>query len=150
MSHRRYHLQLNESEFGIHTVNFCTCLLFIGYGTHGIWDEGGDISPEENGGTIASFLEKNSLGLGKGGLYPLPCWWHFGMWLWLRRTRRNKWLWKMRWHCLLVVGKVPWRRKWQPTPVFLPGKFHGRRRLVGYIPLGHKKSDPTEQLTHTC
>ena len=72
MSHKRYHLQLNESEFGIHTVNFCTCLLCIGYGTHRIWDEGGDISPEENGGSIASFLEKNSLGLGKGGLYPLP------------------------------------------------------------------------------
>ena len=30
------------------------------------------------------------------------------------------------------VRKVPWRRKWQPTPVFLPGKFHGQRRLVGY------------------
>ena len=30
------------------------------------------------------------------------------------------------------VGKIPWRRKWQPTPVFLPGESHGRRRLVGY------------------
>ena len=30
------------------------------------------------------------------------------------------------------VGKIPWRRKWQPTPVFLPGKFHGQRSLVGY------------------
>ena len=36
------------------------------------------------------------------------------------------------------VGKVPWRRKWQPTPVFLPGKSHGRRSLVGYSPWGHK------------
>ena len=29
-------------------------------------------------------------------------------------------------------GKIPWRRKWQPTPVFLPGKSHGQRSLVGY------------------
>ena len=32
------------------------------------------------------------------------------------------------------VGKIPWRRKWQPTPVFLPGKFHGWRSLAGYSP----------------
>ena len=32
------------------------------------------------------------------------------------------------------VGKIPWSRKWQPTPVFLPGKFHGQRSLVGYSP----------------
>ena len=31
-------------------------------------------------------------------------------------------------------SKIPWRRKWQPTPVLLPGKFHGRRSLVGYSP----------------
>ena len=36
------------------------------------------------------------------------------------------------------VGKIAWRRKWQPTPVFLPGKSHGRRSLVGYSPLGQK------------
>jgi len=32
------------------------------------------------------------------------------------------------------VGKIPWRRKWQPTPVFLPGKFHGQRNLAAYSP----------------
>ena len=32
------------------------------------------------------------------------------------------------------VGKIPWRRKWQPTPVLLPRKFHGWRSLVGYSP----------------
>ena len=32
------------------------------------------------------------------------------------------------------VGKIPWRWKWQPTPVFLPRKFHGQRSLVGYSP----------------
>ena len=39
------------------------------------------------------------------------------------------------------------RRKWQPTPVFLPVKFHGQRSLVGYSPWGHKESDLTERLT---
>ena len=43
------------------------------------------------------------------------------------------------------VGKIPWRRQWQPTPVFLPGKFHGQRSLVGYSPWGRKESDMTEQ-----
>ena len=43
----------------------------------------------------------------------------------------------------------PRRRKWQPTPVFLPGKSHGQRSLVGYSPWGHKKSDVTEHM-HTC
>ena len=38
------------------------------------------------------------------------------------------------------------RRKWQPTPVFLPGKSHGQRSLVGYSPWGHKESDTTERL----
>ena len=42
------------------------------------------------------------------------------------------------------VGKIPWRRKWQPTPVPLPGKSHGQRSLVGYSPWGHKESDTTE------
>ena len=35
-------------------------------------------------------------------------------------------------------GKTPWRRKWQPTPVSLPGKFHGQRSLVGYSPYGRR------------
>ena len=47
------------------------------------------------------------------------------------------------------VGKIPWRRKWRPTPVFLPGKSHGRRSLVGYSPWGHKESDTTERLHFT-
>ena len=40
-----------------------------------------------------------------------------------------------------------WRRKWQPTPVFLPGEFHGQRSLAGYSPWGHKELDVTEQLS---
>ena len=37
----------------------------------------------------------------------------------------------------------PWRRKWQPTPVFLPGESHGERSLAGYSPWGHNESDTT-------
>ena len=37
------------------------------------------------------------------------------------------------------VGKIPWRRKWQPTLVFLPGEPHGRRSLAGYSPWSHKR-----------
>ena len=44
------------------------------------------------------------------------------------------------------AGKIPWRRKRQPTPVFLPEESHGRRSLVGYSPRGHKESDTTEWL----
>ena len=39
-----------------------------------------------------------------------------------------------------------WRRKWQPTPVSLPGESHGQRSLVGYSPQGYKESDMTERL----
>ena len=45
------------------------------------------------------------------------------------------------------IGQIPWKRKWQPTPVFLPGKFHGQKSLVGYRPWGLRESDMTE---HTC
>ena len=41
-------------------------------------------------------------------------------------------------------GKIPWRTKWQPTPIFLPGQFHGQRSLVGYSPWDRKESDVTE------
>ena len=48
------------------------------------------------------------------------------------------------------VRKIPWRREWPPTPVFLLEKSHGQRSLVGYSSWGHIESDTTEQLsTHT-
>ena len=46
------------------------------------------------------------------------------------------------------VGKMPWRRAWQPTLVFLPGKSYGQRSLAGYSPWDHKESDLTEQLNN--
>ena len=54
-----------------------------------------------------------------------------------RRPRFNPW-----------VRKIPWRREWQTTLVFFPGKSHGQRSLEGYSPRGHKESDTTERPTH--
>ena len=48
------------------------------------------------------------------------------------------------------LGRFPWRRKWQPTAVFLPGESHGQRSLAGYSPYspwGREATDTTEQLT---
>ena len=50
----------------------------------------------------------------------------------------------------VVVGrleKIPWRRGWQPAPVFWPGEFHGESSVAGYSPRGHKELNMTEQLT---
>ena len=63
-------------------------------------------------------------GTGGGGKEP-TCWCKK-----CKRLRLDPW-----------VGKIPWRRKWQPTPVILPGRFHGQRNLVGPSPRGHKESD---------
>ena len=47
------------------------------------------------------------------------------------------------------VGKIPWRRKWQPTPVSLPGKSHGQRSLAGYSPRGRKSQTRLSDYTTT-
>ena len=65
-------------------------------------------------------------------------WWLSGKESTCRRQRFDPW-----------IVKIPWRRKWQPTPVFLPGKSHGQRSLAGNSPRGCKELDTTEQLgTH--
>ena len=46
-----------------------------------------------------------------------------------------------------IPGLIPWRREWQPTPVFLPGEFHGQRSLVCYSLWSLKELDTTELLT---
>ena len=46
-------------------------------------------------------------------------------------------------------GRSPWRKAWQPTPVFSPGEFHGQRSPPGYCPWGCKELDTTKRLTHT-
>ena len=48
----------------------------------------------------------------------------------------------------LSVTTLCWRRKWKPTPPFLPGELHGQKRLVGYSPWGRKESDMTEWLNN--
>ena len=53
-----------------------------------------------------------------------------------RRPRFSPWM-----------RKIPWRRAWQPIPVFLPGESHGQRSLVGCSPWGPKESDMTERLS---
>ena len=63
----------------------------------------------------------------------LPWWLRY---LHCRRARFDPW-----------VRKIPWRREWILTPVFLPGEFHGQRSLVSYSPWGHKESDTTGELT---
>ena len=89
----------------------------------------------------------------------LSCWFCFSGELWLililcgiwaslvaqtiiclqcRRPRFDPW-----------VGKIPWRREWQPTPIFLTREIHEQRRQAGYSPWGRKELDTTEQLTHT-
>ena len=79
------------------------------------------------------------------------------------------WVWSLGWgdplekgkatHCSIMAWRIPWttvqgvaknwRRKCQPTPLFLPGKSHGQKSLAGYSTWGCKESDMTEQLTHT-
>ena len=49
----------------------------------------------------------------------------------------------------LWIGKIPWRRKWQPSPVFLLGELRGQRSLGGYSSWGHKELDTTESLNNT-
>ena len=45
------------------------------------------------------------------------------------------------------IRKVPWSRKWQPAPIYLPGKFHGQRSLAGYSPQARRELDITERLS---
>ena len=60
----------------------------------------------------------------------------------MRNRNTNVWL--------EVLVMIYWRRARQPTPVFLPGEFHGQRNLAGYSPWGHKESDMTEAIWHDC
>ena len=76
----------------------------------------------------------------EGCLFTLLPWWLRGQSICLqcRRPGFDPW-----------VRKIPWRRKWQPTPVPLPGKSHGQRSLVDYSPWDHKQLDTTEWLHYS-
>ena len=71
-----------------------------------------------------------------------PNFWHLINICWLDFNKFN-WIEWLRWFSPWV-GKIPWRRAWQPIPVFLPEESHGQRSLVGYSPWGCKESDMTE------
>jgi len=62
-------------------------------------------------------------------------------WLKIPPAMQETWVWSLGW-------VIPWRREWQPTPVLLPGKFHGQRSLAGYSAWGCKQSDMTEWLNN--
>ena len=74
----------------------------------------------------------------------LVFWLVFPTWLWVYRpsimwlTGKEFACWCRRCEFDPCAGKIPWRRKWQPTPVFLPGKPHGQKSLAGYSPRGHR------------
>ena len=65
----------------------------------------------------------------------------------LNRTELSMWRHKRCWFDPWV-GKIPWKRAWQPTPVFLFGQFHEQRSLEAYGPLAHRGSDMTEESTN--
>ena len=73
-------------------------------------------------------------------LVPLP----FLKPAWTSETSRFRYCWSLAWRILSTT--FVWRRKWQPTPVFLPGKSHGWKSLVGYSSWGHKESNTTKWL----
>ena len=84
--------------------------------------------------TILYFNKRNNI-LFKMNLYLGQYKWSLGLPRWLSgkestcQCRRSR-----RWGFNPWVGKIPWRREWQPTPVFLPGKSNGQRSLTGYCP----------------
>ena len=78
---------------------------------------------------------------GEGIGYPLKYSWAF---LVAQRVKQLPAMWETRFDPW--VRKTLWRRKWQPTPVLLPGKSNGWGSLVGYSPWGHKESDMTKWL----
>ena len=98
--------------------------------------------------SVDRLIEGLSVYVGNSASNLIP--WSYGLHRWLcgkgsachcRRCRRHgfdPW-----------AGKIPWRRTWQPTPIFLPGEFHGWRSLVGYSTWGRKESDTTERLHFT-
>ena len=89
------------------------------------------IGPDREADVSLSFRQRDGLGPPGGSSGEEPGW-QCG-----RRKRRGLDPW---------VGKTPWRRKWQPTPVFLPAKSHGQRNLEGYSSWSRKESDTTERL----
>ena len=64
----------------------------------------------------------------------------------VKESLKETWIWSLDWEDPWV-GKIPWSRKWQPTPVFLSGELHGQRSLEGYSSWSCKESDMTAWLS---
>ena len=97
---------------------------------------------EEPGGLQSIGLQR--VGHVGSNLAPTHAWSKGGLPSWLRQSSACQY---RRTGFDPRVGKILWRRKWQPAPVFLPGESHRQRSLVGYSLWDHKESDMTEQLT---
>ena len=97
---------------------------------HHQWKWGSSLCPSFSPHTSQLFLEE------------LPCSWGASF-----MAQMGKNLQQSRWGFNPWVRKIPWRRDWQPTPVFWSEEFQGQRSLAGYSPWGHKEVDTTEQLT---
>ena len=100
-----------------------------------------DISPAESDSLVFQSTNLNITEFQGMYIYKLPKWRLGRTCLPMHKTKRcgfHPWM-----------GETPWRKAWQPTPVFLPGKSHGRRTLVGYGTQGHKESDMTEVTQHS-
>ena len=105
---------------------------------------GGSLTSPEIQKLLTLFSDFGKFKLWKGWWIMVPWWglssghpWWFRWWRILCQCSRHgfdPW-----------VGKIPWRRKWQPTPALLPAESHGQRSLVGYSLWGHKESDTTER-----
>ena len=97
---------------------------------------------------VCPFLINLSVNLG----FPGGWWWmvKMGLYPWALPKDGKGWV-----SCLQCrrpgfnswVRKIPWRREWLPTPIFLPGEFHAQRSLAGYSPWGCKELDRTERLS---
>ena len=72
--------------------------------------------------------------------------WPLRLVLWRLKNGKAKW----GRHLPTVIATLPWRRKWQPTVVFLPGKFHGQRRLAGFNLWGHRRIGHDLGTEHAC
>ena len=110
------------------------------------------MSPEEIDNLSKFMLLRTRRTYSRSKFYYLILWHYWGVLKWLRgkesacqckrckRFRFDPW-----------VRKIPWRKTWQPTPSFLPEKFHGERSLAGYHAWACKKLDMTERLSmHPC
>ena len=91
-------------------------------------------------------IEKDRTTKMKGQRLIIICMWASQMVLVVKNPPANAG--DMRWGFNPCVGKISWRREWQPTPVFLPGESHGQRSLAGYSPWSCRELDTTEATEH--